>query len=339
MHHAYTVSTHFAREVVRAFQRTGYATPDMTSGLPINSIMTARDDRISLDHFCKVLQQMEQHSEDPDIGLVLGQFMEPACFTVLGHLVMASDTVGEALAYVARLQPLVIDCADSECRTGEDTVDFFWNPVISLPVEKPLVDLILSATRHFGIWATGIADPFVSVSFRYPSPQNSLRYESIFGTRGLFSQSVNGFSIPKSWYDRPIKSANHDVKPLIYSKAEQLLKSIQSTDSVIQRLPLVLEKLLPEGTATIEMAAAGMHVSVRTLQRHLQEANTSFSEILQQVRLDKANHLLQHTDLTLTEIAMQMGYREQSSFSSAYKNWAGCPPGQVRRRLATVQSA
>ena len=327
MPHAYTVSTQFAREVVNAYRRMGFRQESPA----FREINRADGERVSLALFCELLHCMEQESGEPDIGLLLGRHMEPACFTVLGHLVMASDTVGEALSYVARLQPLVIDCAVSECCTGEQQVDFYWNPVAALPVaEKTLINLVLSATRHFGIWATGIAEPFSAVSFRYPAPDNTANYQDIFGIPGRFAQPANGFSIPASWYHRPIRSANHDLKPLIFNKAEQLLKSLQGPGTLIEQLQMVLEELLPEGTATIETAAANLHLSPRTLQRHLQEWHTSFSEVLQEVRFRRANFLLKHTDLSLTEIAMQVGYREQSSFSNAYKSWAGFPPRQMR---------
>lgn len=327
MQHAFSVSAQFTREVVNAYQRMGYALTTTTT----TELSGCSGDRIRLATFCEILHAMEQQSEQPDIGLLLGKAMEPACFTVLGHLVMASDTVGEALSYVAQLQPLIIDCAASECCTGEQQVDFYWNPVVELPVaEKILIDLVLSATRHFGIWATGIAEPFTTVSFRYPEPANRENYESVFGTPGRFSQHSNGFSIPRSWYDRPIRSANHDLKPLIFHKAEQLLKSLQGPGTIIEQLQTILEELLPEGNATIETAAAAIHMTPRTLQRHLQEWQTSFSEVLQEVRFRRANFLLIHTDFSLTDIAMQVGYREQSSFSNAYKHWAGFPPRQMR---------
>jgi AraC-like DNA-binding protein len=87
---------------------------------------------------------------------------------------------------------------------------------------------------------------------------------------------------------------------------------------------------LPQGYSTIERVSEKLHLTPRTLQRHLQSQGTSYSDLLKQVRLDRANYYLKSTDLSLTEIALNLGYREQSSFSSAYKSWTGTSPHQAR---------
>ena len=115
-----------------------------------------------------------------------------------------------------------------------------------------------------------------------------------------------------------------------YHRAGQILAGIQTSKDIIARLKTILENLLPTGYATIENAAAELHLSPRTLQRYLHHQNTNFSQVLQQVRIAQANYLLQHTRLSLTQIAQQVGYREQSSFSNAYKSWTGFPPKQLR---------
>lgn len=325
MNHAYTVSGPFAQEVVNAFKRMGYQTTGLSAHFQQD------ENRIPLHEFCHLLAYMEAESQNPDIGLLLGKLMEPSCFTIVGHLVMACNTVGEALAFVAKLQPLVIDCADSTCKVTNNSVSFYWTPDIKIPyADKTLVDLILSATRNFGIWATGITEPFEKVFFQHSAPKNTATYHEIFGHSGFFNASDNGFTIPASWYDRPIRSANNELKPIIYKHAEQMLQTVQSSEDIVTKLKLTLQKLLPEGHATIESAAAALCLSPRTLQRQLNEQSTQFSEVLQQVRLEQANHLLKNTRMSLTEIAMQVGYREQSSFSNAYKNWVGISPKEIR---------
>lgn len=315
-------------EVIKAFERMGlaiYHPVDLDDFKNIN-------ERHSLADFCDLLTRFKTATQNRDIGLLLGKHIEPACFNTLGHLVMACNTIGEALSFVSTLQPLIIDCAQSSYEQRDEDVVFSWTPSIPLQQAEPvLIDLVLSATRHFGIWATGITEPFLTTYFQYQQPKCTHLHQEIFGKHIAFSQATNGFSIPMDWYTSSIRSANTDLKPIIYSKAQQQLQEIKNQDNVVLKLGHVIETLLHDGNASIETAANHLFMSPRSLQRHLQDKSTSFSEVLQQVRYKKAEYLLKNTQLSLTEIAAQLGYNELSSFSYAYKSWKGVSPKQIRR--------
>ena len=58
--------------------------------------------------------------------------------------------------------------------------------------------------------------------------------------------------------------------------------------------------------SSLERVATRLHRSERTLRRHLQQLNTSFQHLLDEVRYDKARQLLQQTDLPIHLIAGSM---------------------------------
>lgn len=74
-----------------------------------------------------------------------------------------------------------------------------------------------------------------------------------------------------------------------------------------------------------------LHRSERTLRRHLQQLNTSFQHLLDEVRYDKARQLLLNTDLPIYLIAEQLGYSETASFRHAFQRWSGLAPSELRR--------
>jgi len=90
----------------------------------------------------------------------------------------------------------------------------------------------------------------------------------------------------------------------------------------------------------IDLAAASLltvslylGVSERNLQRHLQERNVTFREILDQARCRKAVEMVRHSRMQVSEIAFRLGYAEAASFSHAFKRWTGCSPRQYRDAL------
>ena len=58
---------------------------------------------------------------------------------------------------------------------------------------------------------------------------------------------------------------------------------------------------------------------------------TSIAAHLKEHRLEKAAQLLRETDLTMAEIARQVGYESQSKFTAAFKEQYGLLPTAYRR--------
>lgn len=91
---------------------------------------------------------------------------------------------------------------------------------------------------------------------------------------------------------------------------------------IVQQLPKV---------PRLADAAKALHLSSRTLQRVLQHNNCSFRRVVNQCRHRMAQHYLQDSELSLQQIAFELGFEEQSSFQKAFKGWQGCSPGRFRQ--------
>lgn len=86
------------------------------------------------------------------------------------------------------------------------------------------------------------------------------------------------------------------------------------------------------GDASLPQVARRLELSPRTLQRQLSASGTSFSELVADVRLDTACHLLARSDLSLATIASQLGYTGPSSFSRCFMRLMKIQPAVYRRQ-------
>ena len=78
-------------------------------------------------------------------------------------------------------------------------------------------------------------------------------------------------------------------------------------------------------------AAARLHISERTLNRRLQGEGTSFREIRGDILAGWARQHLRDTDHSVEAIAAALGYQDAANFRRAFRNSAGCSPGDYRR--------
>ncbi|MFO0021138.1 MAG: helix-turn-helix transcriptional regulator, partial [Deltaproteobacteria bacterium] len=84
---------------------------------------------------------------------------------------------------------------------------------------------------------------------------------------------------------------------------------------------------LADGVEGSKAVAESLGVSVRTLHRRIAEAGTSFAEILDAYRAVEAERLLQAGG-DVTSVGVQLGYRETSSFTRAFRRWRGMAPSR-----------
>ena len=122
---------------------------------------------------------------------------------------------------------------------------------------------------------------------------------------------------------------------------EQLIDSIKSNTKHPNSVQLAralefMEEHLSENLGRAEVArAAGLSPSHFS---HLMRAKTpwSFTELLTRLRVDRACHLLVHTDRDLAQIAAECGFADQSYFSRVFGRRTGQSPREYRRGSASA---
>ena len=87
---------------------------------------------------------------------------------------------------------------------------------------------------------------------------------------------------------------------------------------------------LPNQLASLETIAERLCTTPRTIQRKLAVEDTSFKELLEDVRKNLSLEYLQATELSVEDIALRLGYADAPSFSHAFKRWTGKSPRSAR---------
>jgi len=85
-------------------------------------------------------------------------------------------------------------------------------------------------------------------------------------------------------------------------------------------------------TAKLEIIAAERGMDPRSLQRRLAAEGTCFRQIVDEVRLSRARHLLKNTQLQVSDIADELGFAESRSFIRSFERLTGMTPGAYRRK-------
>lgn len=92
----------------------------------------------------------------------------------------------------------------------------------------------------------------------------------------------------------------------------------------------VITLRLLDGQTDLDGAAQLLGRGPRSLQGDLSRAGTSYRALLEQARLDRGAALLQESEISVTQIAIELGYHEPTNFTRAFRRWSGQTPSGFR---------
>lgn len=85
---------------------------------------------------------------------------------------------------------------------------------------------------------------------------------------------------------------------------------------------------------SLPVLAGLLHVSPYHLHRIFKRnMGMTLAELVQQVRMANAKQLLLQTDLTITEIALSVGFSNAAHFSTVFQKKSGCTPTHYRNLI------
>ena len=139
---------------------------------------------------------------------------------------------------------------------------------------------------------------------------------STFNVPFVLASPVQSYLYPLPKFSK-LSSADHTLQQLLVQQAQALLEQLPNSTQLDQRLQHSILTGLQKNQYQIEYIAAQLGLSVRQLQRHLQQQNTTFQERVQQVRFMLATEYLKDPHLSLQEIALLLCYSEQKRISKS----------------------
>lgn len=277
-----------------------------------------------------LLENAAQLSGRSDFALRLAMRRDLAHLGLSGLVVGQQASLRAALAMSEHYRHLMSEVLHIQLEEHGGQAELRCNLALETAVLSPqLSELGVAATVQL---ARIVIDPRWSpqaVSFVHPAPPDSSTHRRFFGCPVRFDEHCNGLTLPVADLDRE----NPRAQTQLAQQARILLDSLphparRDTRDVL-RSNLIL--LLPIGRATARAASAAMGLSLRSLQRALDQCGTSFTAELEALRRDLAMRYLTQPSLSVGQIAEQLGYAGAPAFIRWFKQAFAATPQAWRR--------
>ncbi|OBY76117.1 helix-turn-helix transcriptional regulator [Acinetobacter gyllenbergii] len=147
-----------------------------------------------------------------------------------------------------------------------------------------------------------------------------------------FDQAQNQICYPASILNHVTKMADPTAfqQALAQCEAEQIRFS-ETIQDIGLRVKTELVLTPQKGYPSLDQVAERLHMSSRTLRRHLDEAGYSYLGLLDEIRYQEAQKLLHNNHMEIQDIALYLGYLQPANFARAFKKWSGVTPSQFRQ--------
>ncbi|UTW08443.1 AraC family transcriptional regulator GliR [Pseudomonas benzenivorans] len=281
----------------------------------------------------QLLAQLLRLSGDPLFGLRSARFVQPGSWSVLGYIAMNCATLGEAMGRIVPYEKLVGDMGVSRLEEVGEQVRLIWScRHQSAEIRRHMVENVLASWLLYARWMADADYSPHEVWFEHglPSEAPLAEYQAVFGCPVRFQQACNALIVPQEYLQVPLRQADANLLRTLEEHALTLMAGLNDDEPLPLRVKNALRLLLKDGLPRKERVAEKFHMTVRTLQRHLQLAGTSYQQILDQLRQELAEHYLLRSELTIQDIASYLGFTESRSFHRCFKGWTGQTPGEYR---------
>jgi AraC-like DNA-binding protein len=290
-------------------------------------------ERLPIGQWWALLERVAQVSNDPHVGLRIGKLTQIQDVGVLGYLAASCETLGQAMQRLQRFEGLLQQLAASSVAVDGDCIRLAWTNENGHSTDLSNEVLISGLLTVLGILIAPHRIKPVCIEFPRKSGSGLATYEAMLGCPVQFAQPQLAVRLRAVNLMLPINSRDTHLMQLLEQQAATALKGLEHSDEFLIQLQKAMSRGLLERNASMSWVAVQLNMSVRSVYRALNERGKTFKGQLDELRQILAQQYLADETLSLSEIALLLGYSEQSAFNRAFRQWTGSTPLKHRREL------
>jgi AraC-like DNA-binding protein len=329
-----------AREALAVLRKHNVVTAPLLhrAGLSEHGLARAADEsagvaqRVSAIGQCKFLEYAAEAMDDSAFGLHLAGRIDPRDVGIYFYVCSAACDLGEALVLYSRYCRVVNEAFRPKLTRGPD----------DMAIEVEFVGLPRYAARHNMEFAlAGICKALriisgqnvvpAKVTFAHNRNSDVREFARFFGCPVEFGAPNTAFLLSADALRLPLVTADPKLLRVLRPYCDAAARERNAKPGTLRSaVEAEVEKLLPHGKAKAENVAKALALSLRTLARRLADEDTTYGEVVDQLRKSLAIQYLKDQSMSLAQIAWLLGYEGSTSFNHAFKRWSGRSPSADR---------
>jgi AraC-like DNA-binding protein len=286
---------------------------------------------IPLHRFVAFLEDAAVMTGDDAFGAKLGAHLKPADIGPLGVLFSVSSTIHIALQRIARLANSLQGATNSGVMEEDGTL--VWSYALadrSIWPRRQDAEYSMAATSELVRSCFRANINPIEAHFEHERPAKIEPLKRIFRAPLLFSQSSNRLIYDLGETDRVYRNEDKALIATLERHLSDLIRETKPEERLSDEVSFLIQLYLGRRPVTTTFLAQELGMTLRTLQRRLDDEGTSVRALIRRHRAELAVGLLERPDTRAANVALALGYADGAAFSRAFKDWTGKTPRDAR---------
>lgn len=329
-----TVDREFFQATVAALEKMGvdFAATCTLHGLTNPLLLPGS--RLPLASISPIYDVIATHTGDPRIVYTLAEAIafQGTRTQSLEALFGCCRNLGEALRLACRYATTITDVCQLIFRPHGEFVDLQLIPATGAYVSTMQMECTLFILRKHILRLRGRerhADT-VQVMIPWEARMPVADYEAIFCCPVVFNQPIYAIRLRPCVLTTPIPGADRRRAAFLADLVDRHTSALVAQGDLCERIQRLYLHHMPFGDINHAELAEKLHMSVRTMQRHLLEIGTTYRELIEHIRYAVAVGELRRPGSRISEVALLLGYHDTRSFFRAFRRWTGLSPQEWR---------
>lgn len=290
------------------------------------------DNRLSSSEVYKIIQTATKLTKNDNVGLNQGELISRGFSNILGYILMNCSSIQEAWAKYIEYEKIIDEtslcsfkCSGNLAILSSNTVD------VDLKSIRQFEDFKIAGMLAYIKLLTGKELKLKEVWFTYPKPSNLDEHKRIFECKIHFNEQVSALVFDERDLSIPTLEPNQEILYLFEKQAREAYAKLENNNNYTRKTKSILLSKMKGSLPSIKFIADELGISVRSFQLYLQNEQTTYSKLVDEIRKDMSESYLKDKKISIDEISYILGFSEVSTFHRAYKKWTDMTPGQFRK--------
>lgn len=328
-----SAANHYLTALVEAAALKGVDVDILMQGIGLSRQDLYRPEhRIPTQKLADLQKAIWQWMNDESMGL--NDMVIPyGSYYMMGQLTVNQPTLRKALILGIRFYNLLFRREQITLQENGKSV------TLRLVLHKPELDyhhlfaeICLLSWHRYAAWLIADELPIIESHFPYPTPAHVGEYSYLFPGPHNFESKELSLIFPTHYLDREVRQNSASLKVFMNRCPLELFRQYKADYSLSGELKPLIKSGLQNRIVTIQYCANKMHMTPRTLMRKLRDEGTSFQQLKDIIRRDRAMHFLSQTTISINEVAERVGYSDPAVFTRAFRSWTGDTPRAYRMK-------
>jgi AraC-like DNA-binding protein len=321
----------FIRSMVEAYTQRGF---DPSSALRKAQITPSQLKSTSARVTTLQMEWMSEAAMRELDDEALGWFRRRLPWGSYGMLVRASltaPTLGVAMQRWCRHHNLLTDDIALHLTADKHTASLALHEQHNLGTMREFCTVsVLRNALGVASWLTDSRIDLSQTELHFAAPPHHASYRVLFDGPTQFDAPLSRISFDAGYLQLPVRRDEAALQRMLQRALLLTVRPYRRDRLLVEKVRQALAEH-PQATRNADDLAALLHMSPRTLHRQLQDEGASLQQLKDNVRRERAMHLLLKTKKPIKQIAAEVGFANDKSFMRAFRTWTDQTPDELRR--------